>query len=376
MEVAMFRSKPFTDKCLWALAAIVIGLSLGVFPGAGLAAEWEQTVAAAKKEGRVVVFGPPRAATRDILTLGFQKKYPDIRVDYTGARGGETSAKLLTERRAGQHLRDLVITGSSAMIAALIPAKSLVPVQPYLVGPDIQEKKWLGGKFDFADDAGQYVMAFSTYAQQSIGYNPKKFDASQIKSWKDLLNPKWKGKFATDDPRRPGPGEGLAQFLYFQPDLGKEFIKRLYVGQKAVISPNRRQIWDWIARGKYMIAIGPSLAVMTGLKKRGLPLAMIDQHQLKEGGYTTSASGNLGVVANAPHPNAAKVYLNYLLSRDGQYAWSKATSYGSRRTDVPTDHLPPAVILRPDGKYMQTYKEPFAKTRRTVRAYMKSLLGG
>ena len=133
-------------------------------------------------------------------------------------------------------------------------------------------------------------------------------------------------------------------------------------------------MWDWIARGKSLLAIGASLSTMTELVKKGLPIDMIDSHQLKEGAYVTSASANAVVVKNPPHPNATKVYLNYVLSKEGQTAWSRVTNFGSRRTDVPTDHLPKGVVLKEGVKYIDTYKEDFGKYRNKVRAYVKSIL--
>jgi iron(III) transport system substrate-binding protein len=93
------------------------------------AADWEKTVAAAKKEGQVVIMGPAGADVRDALTQGFQKKYPGIQVDYNGMAGAQVAPKLLSELSAGVYRTDLVIAGTITAIESLIPAKALVPIK-------------------------------------------------------------------------------------------------------------------------------------------------------------------------------------------------------------------------------------------------------
>jgi ABC-type Fe3+ transport system substrate-binding protein len=83
----------------------------------------------------------------------------------------------------------------------------------------------------------------------------------------------------------------------------------------------------------------------------------------------------VGVVNRAPHPNAAKVYLNWLLSRDGQLDWSRATGVGSRRTDIPTDHLPDYVVPRPGVKYQQSWKEALVDLKEEVMELLRTAIG-
>ncbi|TMA64761.1 MAG: hypothetical protein E6J73_06500 [Deltaproteobacteria bacterium] len=64
---------------------------------------WEKIVGAGKKEAKVVVFGPPGADVRDAYTIGFQKKYPEIDVDFNGMQGAQVAPKLLAELKAQQY---------------------------------------------------------------------------------------------------------------------------------------------------------------------------------------------------------------------------------------------------------------------------------
>src|SRR3981189_15653 len=104
----------------------------------------------AKKEGTVSVIGPQGSETRDALTLAFQKKYPDIRVDLQSMAGNQIGPKLFNELATGRNSTDLLITGTTTALETLLPAKALVAVKPWLAGPNTQDpSKWRGGKLTF-----------------------------------------------------------------------------------------------------------------------------------------------------------------------------------------------------------------------------------
>ncbi|HLY64835.1 MAG TPA: hypothetical protein VKU60_04810, partial [Chloroflexota bacterium] len=92
-------------------------------------AEWDQVVAGAKREGKVVVVGQGGPPVQ-FLTDGFKQKFPDIQLDYTGASGAEIAAKLLTARAAGRYDVDAIVHGTTTIIADLIPAGAVDPLQP------------------------------------------------------------------------------------------------------------------------------------------------------------------------------------------------------------------------------------------------------
>jgi ABC-type glycerol-3-phosphate transport system substrate-binding protein len=96
--------------------------------------------------------------------------------------------------------------------------------------------------------------------------------------------------------------------------------------------------------------------------------------QLKEATYVTPGNGNLGVLANPPHPNAVKVYLNYLLSAEGQLAWSRATGFPSLRRDIPADHVLPVYVLKDGVPYMDAYSDSYAPKAAEVTAFMETVL--
>lgn len=338
-------------------------------------AEWEQALDAARREGRVVVIGPQGTETRDALSVGFQKKYPGIQVEVNGMAGNQIAPKLLNELAAGRHTTDLVVTGTTTAIESLLPANALAPLPPYLVGPNSRDPSvWRGGKFNFADGAGQYNLIMSAYIKAPFIYNPKLVDVREIKSWKDLLNPKWKGKIVLRDPLSAGGGLASATFWYTHKALGKDYIQKLFAQQDIVIARDDRQILDFVAQGKHSIAIGPSDVLTNELIGRGLPLKHLDSAALQEGTYMTAGNGSIVAVRNAPHPNTLKVYIDYLLSREGQLEWSKAAGFASLRRGVPHDHVLELLVPKEGADYPDMSSEQYVKLRMELVGFIKPLL--
>lgn len=335
---------------------------------------WDQIVAAAKSEGKVIIVGPQGDATKEALTAGFQKKYPGITVDYTGASGAQAVPKVLNPVAAGQRLTDLAIIGTTSVIESFMPANAVVPMKDYLVGPDDTDpSKWLNGKFHYADNAGLYNLVFSEYVKAPFVFNPQQASEADFKSNKDLLNPKWKGKIIMHDPTGPGPGESVVAYWYETPSLGKDFIKEFFAN-KPVVSKNDQQILDGVAHGQYAVAVGPSDVLTNEYVARGLPVKHMPGTSLAEKPYVTAGNGALAVVKDPPHPNALKVYLDYLLSEEGQAAWVKAAGFASLRTDVPHDNVLDILVPKEGTTYIEQQNEDSVKNTKEVVAFVKPLL--
>lgn len=349
-----------------------------VFPAAerpGWQAEWDRVLAAARKEGKVVVFGPPGAAARRALTEDFQKSFAGIEVEYTGITGSKLSPRILAERRAGQYLVDVHVGGTGTIVQSLLPERALDPVEPALILPDVLDpRKWWEGRLEFADSAGKYNLIFTTNVRTHIAVNPKSVNKEELLSYWDLLDPKWRGKIVMDDPTLSGPGQGTAKFFLIHPSLGKEFIRRFFTEQKITLVRNERQMLEWIVRGDYLIAVSPSELHTTELKAKGLPIELIRGNHFKESSSLNVGFGSVTLMNRAPHPHAAKAYLNWLLSRAGQTDWSKGSGYPSRRLDVPRDHIDPDVLPEEGKTYLPTYKEEYFRYNDEVEALIKDLL--
>jgi ABC-type Fe3+ transport system substrate-binding protein len=166
---------------------------------------------------------------------------------------------------------------------------------------------------------------------ETVWYNSTLVKVEEITSWDSLLDPKWKGRMVILDPRSPGSGESTWAFL--SRIKGEQYLTKL-VAQEMMVGRNLRQLGEAVARGKSAISLGLSYYTYVPFIKAGLPVKPISV--IKEGYYAASGSGNLVVIKNAAHPNAAKVFVNWLLSKEGQTAMTKALGQPTRRLDVDT----------------------------------------
>jgi hypothetical protein len=145
------------------------------------------------------------------------------------------------------------------------------------------------------------------------------------------------------DPLIGGPVATPLRFLYYTPGLGPEYIRRLLSETGLVASRDPSQIVNWLGVGKYAISVftAANRSDIPQAKKQGLPIDWFPPKSFKEGAILSSASGNVGLINRAPHPNAAKVALNWLLSREGQMVYQRIDpEQDSLRIDIPKDNVP------------------------------------
>ena len=317
-------------------------------------AEWEKTVDAAKREGNVAVY---ISGYEEILPY-FQKEYPDIRVNAVTARGSQLGQRLIAERRGEKFLADVVSAGGVTTFQQLYPAKVFDPIKPALMLPEITDaNNWYQHRHHYSDPENRYVFSYvgcATYG--SVGYNTKLVDPKQFKSYWDLLNPRWKGKIISRDVRVPGPGSGNARLFYYLPDVGPSYIRKLYGDMDVTLFRDYRQGTDWLAVGKAAICFFCDIDVS---KQQGLPVDSFGPGAFREGAGLVQQYGTLGFVNRAPHPNAAKVFINWLLSRNGQIALQKAmfnteNPVDSLRIDIPKDDVPVSIRRFDNVKYLDT----------------------
>jgi len=316
--------------------------------------EWEKTLGAAKKEGKVAIY---ISGYEEVLPE-FQKEYPEIIVTAVSGRGSQIGQRLIAERRGEKFLADVVSSGGVTTYQQLHVAKVFDPIKPALLLPEITDtSKWYQGMHHYADPEKQYIFSYvgsATYG--SVSYNTKLIDAKDFKSYWDLLNSKWKGKIISRDIRVPGPGSGNARLFYYLPDVGPSFIRKLYGEMDVTLFRDYRQGTDWLAVGKAAICFFCEVDVS---KQQGLPVDTFGPGVFKEGAGLVQQFGTLALVNRAPHPNAAKVFINWLLSRKGQMALQKKmlnteNPADSLRIDIPKDDVP-YLNRRLDGiKYLDT----------------------
>jgi iron(III) transport system substrate-binding protein len=311
--------------------------------------EWEKTVAAARREGEVHFYSN-NTGRRLVETGAFQKAHPGIKVVSVAPGGSAAFQRLMEERRAGQYLADLYNAGTTSVLA-LLQANALDPIKPLLVLPEVlDESKWWGGKHRYNDHEQKYVFIYTgTPLFGRVFYNTKLVNPKEIGSLWDLVHPKWKGKIAARDIRIPGTGSVNMLFFFHHPQIGPKFIGRLFGEMDITVFRDTRQGVDWLGTGRSAICFFCYPNDIEAAQKQGLPVAEFGM--MKEGAAMISQGGAVALVKNAPHPNAAKVFVNWLLSREGQLVTQRVTG-NSRRVDIPKDMLPPNERLVDGVKYL------------------------
>ncbi len=342
-------------------------------PAAGEAwkIQWKEIQEMGKKEGKVVIFGPPGADVRTAATLEFKKVFPEIEVEYLGAPGATLIPKVNAERRANIYSMDIFWAGTSTLTPDLLPDAS--PIREFLILPEITDSKyWMGGNLDFADKAGKYNIVFTTFAKVAMVYNPNLLDPAKVKelSYWEFTKPEWKDKIIMRDPRTVGPGNASATFFYDHPQLGPDFLRAL--AKNLVLTRDDRVLLEGVSRGKYVAGFAHSDLLLAELKKQGIP-DINTQTALKEGTYATAGFGSLIVMDKLPHPKATAVYLNWLLSKEGQTVWSKTTGYPSRRVDVSTEHIDQDTLLKQGITYQLNYKEEAIMLKDKVMPFLNEI---
>lgn len=310
--------------------------------------QWEATIEAGKKEGEVVIYGPHNPVYQQVWSI-FQKSYPEIKFSFVPGKGSDHAQRIVAERRAGKFLADLIMGGSSTY-AAFAPG-TLEPLKPLLILPDVVDAaNWFDGRFHFADAENHAGLIISGEIGTRRGsYNTKLVNPKEIQSWWDLLAPKWKGKLGSFDPRVAGGGGETFMFFYYTPSLGQKFIARLLSETDILLTRDLQQGTDWLATGKILFYIGSGQPIMKA-NKQGLPVDLLP-HAMKEGDIMGGGSCCLAVVNKAPHPNATKLFVNWVLSREGQIAWQKYTEVNSLRVDIPKNDLPPEDVPQKGVNY-------------------------
>lgn len=339
--------------------------------GETIKSKWQEALDTGIKEGKVIIFGPPGADVRIAATQEFKKAYPGIEVEYLGAPGATLIPRIKAERRAGIFNVDIFWAGTSTLTPDLLPDAS--PIKEFLLLPEVTDTKyWMGGNLDFADKAAKYNIVFTTFAKVAMVYNPKLLEPAKTKelSYWEFTKPEWKGKIIMRDPRTVGPGNASATYFYDHAQLGPDFLRAL--AKNLALTRDDRTLLEGVSRGKYVAGFAHSDLLLAELRKQGIPdintLAV-----LKEGTYATAGFGSLIIMDKAPHPKATTVYLNWLLSKEGQTAWSKTTGYPSRRVDVPTEHINQETLLHTGVSYQLNYKEDAIMLKDKVMPFLNEI---
>lgn len=334
---------------------------------------WNKLVADAKKEGKVVIIAPPDQEVRESIPKAFKEKY-GITVDYLGGRSSDMAGRLRAERSSGIYTVDAALSGMLTMASIFYTEKMLDPLRPALIDPNVTDgSKWKSGKLWFIDPEDGYILRLFSTRTAMFYMNTTYVKPEEVKTAQDLLNPKFKGKIITSDPTLPGIGSSDNARFYIL--FGEDFVKKLYIEQQPMLSRDRRQIGDSLARGAYPIALGAEDEEMERLQKEGFPIARI--YSLEGMSDIVSSSvGQVVIFNNAPHPNAAKLFANWIASKEGLEVYSRNRGGVPTRNDIHEErYLPAEMIPKPGVEYFDAYSWDFVLNQDKIRLRTKELMG-
>lgn len=315
------------------------GSSAAVPPLSGAA-----LVAAAQKENVVVVSGPRGLPDfQKVLADEFTAKY-GIKVQYTGTGADDVNGKMLATPSGRPYPFDVLVGGYDTLVSNLQEHGALQSLEPLITDPDDSApSKWDGGSIPW-DNSAHTGIGFLRQSGQYFYFDTSKVDIASIKSYRDLLDPKFHGKILlTQDPREDGTGASLFGYMLKADGLGESYVRDLLTKQDVTLAKDDDDADARLKKPQFLLCICNN-SQGTDLLASFHNFRKLDPHQLKEGTNTTSSFANLAVPARVAHPNAMKLYVNWLLSKQTALTASKATGLPSARADVATDFIPSAAV--------------------------------
>ncbi|HZT07748.1 MAG TPA: extracellular solute-binding protein [Chloroflexota bacterium] len=333
---------------------------------------WDDLAAAARAEGKLVL-ATNNTAVREDMADAFTKRF-GVEVEVVTGRGSDTVARIMRERAAGLSTVDVLISGLGTASSQLYPAHAMASIKSMLVVPEVTDPaKWRDGKLKFADPDGEYILRSVESIQNNIVINTDFVKRDEVRKSDDLLNPKFQGKIATHDPLQNGGG--LVVATYLMKLKGEDYVRKLFVDQKAQSSNDDRQLADWMARGIYPINLNMTEEDVLDLMKEGMKLEAFSFDDLPP--QTGAGGAFLIVIDPTPHPNAAKLWVNWFASKEGQEMAAIALGEPSNRLDVEANKkLPQFLVPQPGRDYFDINDWNFTADVESIKPRLQSLLGG
>jgi iron(III) transport system substrate-binding protein len=339
--------------------------------------EWDALVQQAKSEGELVVF-LGRAGSRQLRDAfpAFQQKF-GIKVTQVAGGGSENADKVFAERDTGIYTADLWMGGLTTINTRLVPKQAFDPIEPQFMLPEVKDTAaWMKGQYWWGDPDKKYTFLFAASQSPLLAYNTNLAKPEEIASFWDLLDPKWKGKIVSRDPTSAGAGGNTAYF-YFHPQLGKDWLRRVFTEQDVTIVDDAHQAAEWLALGKYAVYLLGSGTDIAEAQAQGLPVKDL-YGPFKEGArIAVGGTGSVSIFNKAAHPKAAKLFINWWLSKEGQTVAQKANPDDqSLRIDIPNDDVKAATRRQPGVDYSFIDAEPEVVSKEAeMLAFMKQVLG-
>lgn len=309
-------------------------------------AAWQKVIDAAKQEGNLIIyasssFGGPATQA---MSEAFGSKY-GVKVEIMVSSGRANVERVTIEQKMKAPVADIMQAGLSSLVRV---------AQDGFVTDVSRELPVLRDKtaflFDPVHSPDGKIISFQTFTLPPLINTNLVKPQDEPRSYNDLLAPKWKGKIIVEDPRGGG-GSGFAWWagMRYYKVLDDEYWRKL--GKQMVFFGGAaRPAYQLVGRGEYAMAASASSTVVASMVAEGAPLKQIE---MEEGTFTQSE--NIGVLANAMHPNAAKLFINWLISQEGMTVFAKASSVAPIRKDV-QDFSLPGVVGKPKKMIFREWK--------------------
>lgn len=288
-------------------------------------------VAKAEQEGELVFYCHENEAGTAALMEGFGKDFPKIKTSYVRAQTGALYNKIVSERTAGRYLCDVL------QLSDVAPAVDFEKKNGWenYVGPELGAYK---AEYRSAR-AGDYFWTGVSFA--GIAYNTEKVTGADIpKSWKDINDPKWRNAISC---KISSSGMQFVQWYTLGKMYGFDFWKQ-FAQQRPRGFDSRVQLFDRLARGDDKVCALAEYAAYVLYHEKKAPIELVFP---ADGLPATPLV--VGIVDRAPHPNAARLYLDWAMSKRGQgyHQTNRNLLYGSVRSDAPP---------MPTGKRLADFK--------------------
>ncbi|MGH3741882.1 MAG: ABC transporter substrate-binding protein [Micromonosporaceae bacterium] len=250
----------------------------------------------AKEEGKVVVNNGASPEEMEVIAEKFHELYPGIEIEHFEQQGEDSAAKLLAEANAGVYETDLLDTEQNSAYA--IAQEGLLAEY----APPVAE--------NFDDRLKQPWFTGHRIQIKAITYNTEKVsEADAPDDYQDLLDPKWKGRLCVEESE-------VSTFADMLQDMGREegiaYWKDLHETNEIQFIKGQGAVVESVIAGECHVSVAANVHSTSQAIEEGAPIKWVKTDPL----YANF--GAVGVVKNAPHPYAARLWVNYLLSDDGQ----------------------------------------------------------
>lgn len=351
--------KAFVIICLTTVLALVVGTSVQAAVSSEEAA-WQKVVEAAKKEGVVNFSTTTFVGTAGVaLSKAFKDKY-GISLELITGKTSARTEKVKMEQISKNYITDAFDGLSPATLKRAGYLESVAEALPVLK----EKNRFLRSPIEDPPEA--QVLATLT-SNSTFWYNTNLVKpGEEPKSYHDLLDPKWKGKIYLNNPLYGESPDGhMAAFVRAR-ILTEDYFIKLYKNGTLAGVGGPKEIVEKLARGEFAIGGVMGADDPMAVFLAGAPIKPLD---LKEGTWVRAMK--LAAVKNPPHPNATKVFINWMLSKEGQLEVTKAVGVGGIRNDIPS--VLPFSFKAP--ALYETYESMLFSEERYSKHYMANLLG-